>query len=89
MIIGRSAVQGERILLPVKLVRAIEEKNEALRVRDIAQILGVSGKTQRVEGLRSCQLELKPSCCQIANSLIEIEVHLPLTPGTRLLKSSQ
>jgi excisionase family DNA binding protein len=34
--------QRERILLPVKLVRAIEEKNEALRVRDIAQILGVS-----------------------------------------------
>jgi excisionase family DNA binding protein len=26
----------------VKLVRVIEEKNEALRVRDIAQILGVS-----------------------------------------------
>jgi hypothetical protein len=48
-----------------------------------------SGKTQRVEGLRSCQLELKPSCCQIANSLIEIEVHLPPTPGPRLLKYSQ
>ena len=26
----------------MKLVRVIEEKNEALRVRDIAQILGVS-----------------------------------------------
>jgi excisionase family DNA binding protein len=42
MIIGRSAIPRGKDTATVKLVRAIEEKNEALRVRDIAQILGVS-----------------------------------------------
>jgi excisionase family DNA binding protein len=64
MIIGLFSDPKGKDTATVKLVRAIEEKNEALRVRDIAQILGVS-----VQQIYKLAAKGQIPCFRIANSV--------------------